>query len=59
MNAERWWYPERDGAAPDLFGLWESNVNAHVAAELDACDPAYGTLPFRVARCRVSRAEQD
>jgi hypothetical protein len=51
VNAERWWYPERP--AGSLFGLHESNVSMHLEASLDDCDPAYGTLPFRVARCRL------
>jgi len=51
VNAERWWYPEQDGAA--LLGLRETNVNLHLEAALEDCDPAYGTLPFRVARCRL------
>jgi anaerobic selenocysteine-containing dehydrogenase len=53
VNAERWWFPERAAASPTLFGLHEANVNMHLEADLDACDPAYGTLPFRVARCQV------
>jgi|SRR5579884_530696 len=55
VNAERWWYPEREGAEPSLFGFWESNVSAHTEDDLALCDPAYGNWPFRVARCRVAR----
>ena len=57
VNAERWWYPEREAAEPSLFGFWASNVNGFLEADLEACDPAYGTLPFRVARCRIRREE--
>lgn len=53
VNAERWWYPERDGAAPNHFGVLESNVNSYTQAPLDQCDPAYGALPYRDARCRL------
>ncbi len=55
VNAERWWYPEREGAEPSLFGFWESNVSAYTEDDLDLCDPAYGTWPFRVAYCRIER----
>jgi thiosulfate reductase / polysulfide reductase chain A len=55
VSAERWWYPERPGAAPGLFGVLESNVNAHLGHDLDACDPAYGALPFRNAYCRIEK----
>jgi anaerobic selenocysteine-containing dehydrogenase len=30
VMAERWWYPERPGAAPELYGMWESNINAYI-----------------------------
>jgi thiosulfate reductase/polysulfide reductase chain A len=55
VNAERWWYPEREGAEPELFGFWESNVSAYTDDDLDRCDPAYGNWPFRIARCRIAR----
>ena len=35
VNAERWWYPEREGAEPGLFGFWESNVSAYTEDDLD------------------------
>jgi anaerobic selenocysteine-containing dehydrogenase len=56
VSAERWWYPEHDGPAPALFGYPEANVNAVTSCDLDACDPAYGALPYRIANCRISRA---
>jgi thiosulfate reductase/polysulfide reductase chain A len=55
VSAERWWYPERDGTTPKLFDVLDSNVNAHTSSDLDRCDPAYGGLPYREARCRVER----
>lgn len=57
VNAERWWYPERAGTVPTLFGFWESNVGAYVDDDPDLCDPAYGAWPFRVARCRIEKEE--
>ena len=56
VNAERWWYPEGDGTYPSLFGFGETNVNAVTSCDLDGCDPAYGALPYRIARCRIARA---
>ncbi|MBS1880748.1 MAG: molybdopterin-dependent oxidoreductase [Actinobacteria bacterium] len=55
VSAERWWYPERDGPTPSLFGYPEANVNAVTSCNLDACDPAYGALPYRIASCRIRR----
>jgi thiosulfate reductase/polysulfide reductase chain A len=54
VSAERWWYPERDGAR--LFDALASNANAYTSSDLDRCDPAYGGLPYREAHCRVERA---
>jgi thiosulfate reductase/polysulfide reductase chain A len=56
VNAERWWYPEGPASHPELFGVAVSNVNAVTDDDLDLCDPAYGALPYRVARCRVALA---
>jgi anaerobic selenocysteine-containing dehydrogenase len=53
--AERWWYPERRGEAPDLYGLWESNINAYTEDDPDLCDSAYGNWPFRLGRCRLRK----
>jgi hypothetical protein len=28
VNADHaWWFPEKEGAEPTLFGVWESNIN--------------------------------
>jgi hypothetical protein len=59
VSAERWWYPERPRSEPSLGGFWESNVNAYVTDDLDACDPASGAWPFRVARCTVERERDE
>jgi anaerobic selenocysteine-containing dehydrogenase len=57
VSAERWWYPEREGALPALFDVRESNANAHTSADGADCDQAYGGLPFRNARCRIERVD--
>ena len=54
--AERWWYPERPGEEPELYGIWESNINAYTQDDPELCDPAYGNWPFRLGRCRISKA---
>jgi anaerobic selenocysteine-containing dehydrogenase len=59
VNAERWWYPERAAPEPGLFGFWSSNVNAYTDDDAALCDPAFGALPYRVARCRIERAVQN
>lgn len=54
--AERWWYPERRGEEPELYGIWESNINAYTEDDPELCDPAYGSWPFRLGRCKVAKA---
>lgn len=57
VDAERWWYPERVGTEPDVFGVFESNVNVVTDDSPDRCDPAYGAWPFRVGRCAIRKAD--
>ncbi|MCC7104047.1 MAG: molybdopterin-dependent oxidoreductase [Chloroflexi bacterium] len=57
VDAERWWYPERAGTAPALFGVFETNVNVLTEDNPDLCDPAHGGWPYRLGRCRISPAD--
>jgi len=57
IDAERWWYPEGSGKLPGLFGVFETNVNSITDDDPDLCDEIYGAWPMRVARCRVSKAD--
>jgi thiosulfate reductase/polysulfide reductase chain A len=59
VSAERWWYPEREGATPTLCGVFDSNVNSYTDNDLDSCDPAYGALPYRDAYCRIERMDSE
>jgi anaerobic selenocysteine-containing dehydrogenase len=56
VEAERWWYPERDGTEPELFGVIHSNVNVLTNDDPAECDPAYGAWPYRLGRCRLTRS---
>jgi len=53
IHADRWWYPEREGAAPELFGVLETNINVCTRAEPGDCDPIMGAWPLRAVPCRV------
>lgn len=55
VDAERWWYPERPATDPDPYGVMATNVNLLLDDDPDLCDPAYGSWPYRVARCNVRR----
>ncbi|QRG09250.1 molybdopterin-dependent oxidoreductase [Xanthobacter dioxanivorans] len=57
VDAERWWFPERDGRVDTLFGTMETNVNVLVDDNPDLCDRSYGTWPLRLIRCRIEKAD--
>jgi thiosulfate reductase / polysulfide reductase chain A len=57
VEAERWWFPERSGALPSLYGVLESNVNVLVDDEPGLCDRAYGSWPLRDQRCRLRKVD--
>jgi thiosulfate reductase / polysulfide reductase chain A len=52
-----WWYPEKPAAEPELYGLWESNINATTDDDPEKCDPLSGGWPFKgeYLRCRISK----
>jgi anaerobic selenocysteine-containing dehydrogenase len=56
VDTERWWYPEWDPTDSVLYGVMESNANALASDEPEQCDRAYGTWPYRFARCSLSKA---
>jgi len=47
-----WWYPERRGEDPVLFGVWESNINAILPDDPTTADFA-GDCNFRGSLCRL------
>lgn len=58
VHGERgWWYPEREGKDPELFGIFESNVNVLVDDDPEKCDPCTGSWNTRAVRCKVYKAE--
>jgi anaerobic selenocysteine-containing dehydrogenase len=51
-----WWFPERPGAEPSLFGVWESNINLLLPAGWVGRG-GFG-YPFKSQMCRVYRKEE-
>jgi len=51
-----WWYPEKPGPEPSLFGVWESNINLCVPAF--KFGPTGYATPYRSSLCKVYRAER-
>ncbi len=53
VHAEHsWWFPEKSGNKPSLFGLWESNVNVVISDNPELCDPLTGSWPHRTL-CKI------
>jgi len=50
-----WWFPERSGAEPELFGVFESNANVLCPDDPESCSPEIGSWPHTALRCRVDR----
>jgi len=53
-----WWFPERSGADPELFGVFESNANVLCPDAARFCSPEIGSWPHTALLCRV-KASQD
>ncbi len=49
-----WWFPEKPGPEPSLFGAWESNINLLLPGGLTG-KAGYG-YPFKAQMCRIYKA---
>ncbi len=50
-----WWFPEKDGEEPNLFGVWQSNINTMVPHK-HIGKLGFGA-PFKQMICRASRLQ--
>jgi len=50
-----WWFPEKSEAGPELFGVWDSNIDSIVPDDPEVCDYT-GDSYFRGLLCRVYKA---
>jgi anaerobic selenocysteine-containing dehydrogenase len=51
-----WWFPERSGHLPELFGVFESNANMLCPFEPEFCSPEIGSWPHSALLCRIEAA---
>ncbi|MGB8952131.1 MAG: molybdopterin-dependent oxidoreductase [Candidatus Aminicenantales bacterium] len=51
MAAHGWWFPEKPGRAPSLFGVWESNINQLIPMGFQGKDGL--GAPIKHLLCRV------
>jgi anaerobic selenocysteine-containing dehydrogenase len=54
-----WWFPERDGREPGLYGLWQSNANILTSGEPEHCDRISGSWANRGLLCRVYKVAKE
>ncbi len=50
-----WWYPEKEGKAPYLYGIWEVNVNQLIPMGCQG-KSGFGGVPLRTMLCRITKA---
>ena len=50
-----WWFPEQDGEAPNLFGVWDANANNLIPHESVGIT-GYGA-PYKNGICKIYKAE--
>jgi anaerobic selenocysteine-containing dehydrogenase len=53
MAAHGWWFPERDGAEPGLYGTWESNINMLMPMGYQGKDGL--GAPIKHSMCRIHK----
>jgi anaerobic selenocysteine-containing dehydrogenase len=46
-----WWFPEKKGPEPSLFGLWESNINQLMPAGQNG--PSGLCAPYKSLMCKI------
>ncbi len=56
MAAHGWWFPEKPGAEPSLFGVWESNVNQLIPMGSQGKDGL--GAPIKQMLCRLCKVDE-
>jgi anaerobic selenocysteine-containing dehydrogenase len=51
-----WWYPEKNGAEPFLFGVWEHNINQLLTTGLQGASGF--CAPYKSLMCKIYKAEE-
>ncbi len=52
-----WWFPEKEGNLPGLFGVFESNCNCLCPDKEDFIAPEIGSWPHTALFCRIKNIE--
>ena len=57
MAAHGWWFPEKKGAEPELYGTWESNINLLIPMGYQGKDGL--GAPIKHSMCRIYKADRE
>ena len=55
MAAHGWWFPEKEGSEPSLYGTWESNINLLLPMNAQGKD-GLGS-PIKHSMCRIFKVD--
>ena len=59
INCEAsWWFPEKEGCEPSVYGVFESNANVLTSDDDEFCDPLTGGWTNRGLLCKIYKYEQ-
>ena len=53
MAPHAWWLPETEGAAPNLYGVWDINVNQLIPTGFNHPKTGYGGAPTKTMLCKI------
>ncbi len=53
MAPHAWWLPETEGAAPNLYGIWDINVNQLIPSGYNNQTTGYGGAPIKTMLCKI------
>jgi len=53
MAPHAWWLPETEGAAPNLYGIWDINVNQLIPTGVNHPVTGYGGAPTKTMLCKI------
>jgi len=53
MAPHAWWLPETEGKAPNLYGVWDINVNQLIPTGFNHPETGYGGAPTKTMLCKI------
>jgi hypothetical protein len=55
MATHGWWFPEKPGAEPTLYGVWESNINQLIPMNAQGKDGL--GAPIKHLLCKIYKVD--